>query len=45
VKLRFPSAKLLWLRAQTAPQNLARAPLAPIYLREPHITTPRTPQK
>jgi tRNA threonylcarbamoyladenosine biosynthesis protein TsaB len=45
VKLRFPSAKLLWLRAQTAPQNLARAPLAPIYLREPHITTPRTRQK
>jgi tRNA threonylcarbamoyl adenosine modification protein YeaZ len=45
VKLRFPSAKLLWLRAQTAPQNLARAPLAPIYLREPHITTSRTRQK
>ena len=45
VKLRFPSAKLLWLRAQTAPQNLARAPLAPLYLREPHITTPRSGQK
>ena len=44
VKLRFPSAKLLCLRAQTSPQNLARAPLAPIYLREPHITTPRTTQ-
>jgi tRNA threonylcarbamoyladenosine biosynthesis protein TsaB len=42
VKLRFPSAKLLWLRAQTFPQNLARAPLAPIYLREPHITPPRS---
>src|SRR5205807_9218499 len=27
VKRRFPSAKLLCLRAQTAPQNLARAPL------------------
>jgi tRNA threonylcarbamoyladenosine biosynthesis protein TsaB len=45
VKLRFPSAKLLCLRAQAAPQNLARAPLAPIYLREPHITTPRSEQK
>jgi hypothetical protein len=45
VELRFPSAKLLCLRAQTSPQNLARAPLAPIYLREPHITTPRTAQK
>jgi tRNA threonylcarbamoyladenosine biosynthesis protein TsaB len=45
VKLRFPSAKLLCLRAQTAPQNLARAPLAPIYLREPHITTARSAQK
>src|SRR2546430_11495724 len=45
VELRFPSAKLLCLRAQIFPQNLARAPLAPIYLREPHITTPRTAQK
>jgi len=45
VKRRFPSAKLLCLRAQTAPQNLARAPLAPLYLREPHITTPRSAQK
>jgi len=45
VKLRFPLAKLLCLRAQTLPQNLARAPLAPIYLREPHITTPRAGQK
>jgi len=45
VKLRFPSAKLLCLRAQAAPQNLARAPLAPIYLREPHVTTPRSAQK
>ena len=44
VEMRFPSAKLLCLRAQTFPQNLARAPLAPIYLREPHITTPRTAQ-
>jgi len=45
VERRFPSAKLLCLRAQTFPQNLARAPLAPIYLREPHITTPRSVQK
>jgi tRNA threonylcarbamoyladenosine biosynthesis protein TsaB len=45
VKLRFPSAKLLCLRAWTSPQNLARAPLAPLYLREPHITTPRSGQK
>jgi tRNA threonylcarbamoyladenosine biosynthesis protein TsaB len=44
-KRRFPSAKLLCLRALTFPQNLARAPLAPIYLREPHITTPRSAQK
>jgi len=42
VQLRFPSARLLCLRAQRFPQNLARAPLAPIYLRPPHITTPRT---
>ena len=40
-QLRFPSAKLLCLRAQTFPQALARAPLAPIYLREPHITSAR----
>ena len=45
VKLRFPSAKLLCLRAQTFPQNVARASLAPIYLREPHITTSRSGQK
>jgi len=45
VKRRFPSAKLLCLRARTFPQTLARAPLLPIYLREPHITTPRSGQK
>src|SRR5438132_11924747 len=44
VTLRFPSAKLLSLRAQIVPQNVTRAPPAPIYLREPHITTPRTAQ-
>jgi tRNA threonylcarbamoyladenosine biosynthesis protein TsaB len=41
-QLRFPSAGLLCLRTQRFPQNLARAPLAPIYLREPHITTPQS---
>lgn len=41
VERRFPSANLLCWRARTLPQNLTRAPLAPIYLREPHITTPR----
>jgi tRNA threonylcarbamoyladenosine biosynthesis protein TsaB len=45
VKPRFPSAKLLCLRAQTFPQNVARTPLAPIYLREPHITMPRSVEK
>jgi tRNA threonylcarbamoyladenosine biosynthesis protein TsaB len=44
VQLRFPSARLLCLRAQKFPQNLARAPLAPIYLREPHVTTPQPVQ-
>ena len=44
LQLRFPLARLLCLRAQRFPQNLARAPLAPIYLREPHITTPRPAQ-
>jgi len=44
VQLRFPSARLLCLRAQKFPQNLARAPLAPIYLREPHITNPQPAQ-
>ena len=44
VQLRFPSARLLCFRAQRFPQNLTRAPLAPIYLREPHITTPQPAQ-
>jgi len=44
VQLRFPSARLLCLRGQRFPQNLARSPLSPIYLREPHITTPRPTQ-
>jgi|SRR5437016_1049487 len=37
-KPRFPSAALLCRRAREFPQNLARPPLSPIYLREPHIT-------
>ena len=41
VQLRFPLARLLCLRAQRFPQNLARAPLAPIYRREPHVTIPQ----
>jgi tRNA threonylcarbamoyladenosine biosynthesis protein TsaB len=45
VTLRFPSAQLLCARAQSFPENVTRAPLAPIYLREPHITTPRTAKK
>ena len=44
VQLRFPSAGLLCLRGQRFPQNLTRGPLAPIYLREPHITAPRPAQ-
>jgi tRNA threonylcarbamoyladenosine biosynthesis protein TsaB len=42
IELRFPSARLLCSWARTFPENLARAPLVPIYLREPHITAPRT---
>jgi tRNA threonylcarbamoyl adenosine modification protein YeaZ len=41
-KLRFPSAALLCQRTWEFPQNLGRAPLSPIYLREPHITVART---
>jgi tRNA threonylcarbamoyladenosine biosynthesis protein TsaB len=40
-KLRFPSAALLCQRAWEFPRNLVRAPLSPIYLREPHITVAR----
>src|SRR5437588_731047 len=40
-KLRFPSAALLCRRAWEFPRNLGRAPLSPIYLREPHITVAR----
>lgn len=40
-KLEFPSAELLSRLAKRS-ENLVRAPLTPIYLRAPHITTPRT---
>jgi tRNA threonylcarbamoyladenosine biosynthesis protein TsaB len=40
-RLRFPSAALLCQRAREFPRNLMRAPLSPIYLREPHITVRR----
>ncbi len=40
-KLCFPSAKRLCQLAEKFPRNLIRAPLTPIYLREPHITQPR----
>jgi len=39
-KLKFPSAGLLSRLAKKS-ENLVRAPLTPIYLRAPHITTPR----
>ncbi len=38
VELRFPRATRLLEIARVRPQNLVRAPLTPIYLREPHIT-------
>jgi tRNA threonylcarbamoyl adenosine modification protein YeaZ len=41
VKVRFPSAELLCQQASRFPQNLIPAPLSPIYLREPHITSSR----
>jgi tRNA threonylcarbamoyladenosine biosynthesis protein TsaB len=44
-ELRFPSAESLASAAQRFPQNLARVPLTPIYLREPHITSPQAARK
>ena len=37
----YPSAKVLARLAQNSHQNFAQLPLEPIYLREPHITTPK----
>lgn len=38
IAVRFPEVNLLLESARAHPQNLVRVPLAPIYLREPHIT-------
>jgi tRNA threonylcarbamoyladenosine biosynthesis protein TsaB len=40
VQLRYPSAELLARLAQEGGHSFASPPLEPIYLREPHITTP-----
>jgi tRNA threonylcarbamoyl adenosine modification protein YeaZ len=43
VELRYPSAELLAELAQDAGHGFAAPPLEPMYLREPHITTPTPP--
>ena len=40
-ELRHPSAKLLARLASDSKRNFAQPPLEPMYLREPHITTPK----
>ena len=40
-ELRHPSAKLLARLASDSKRNFAEPPLEPMYLREPHITTPK----
>lgn len=40
LEMRHPSAELLTRLAQSARHGFASPPLEPIYLREPHITTP-----
>jgi tRNA threonylcarbamoyladenosine biosynthesis protein TsaB len=40
VQLRYPSAELLARLAQEGGHSFASPPLEPLYLREPHITTP-----
>jgi tRNA threonylcarbamoyladenosine biosynthesis protein TsaB len=42
VEVRFPSALLLTRLAQEAQHSFSLPPLEPIYLREPHITMPKT---
>ena len=42
VELRYPSAELLARLAQEARRSFASPPLEPMYLREPHITAPRS---
>src|SRR2546430_13208506 len=40
-ELRYPSAKVLARLATDLNRSFAQAPLEPMYLREPHITTPK----
>src|SRR6266536_3739032 len=40
-ELNYPSAKLLARLATDSKRSFAQPPLEPIYLREPHITTPK----
>ena len=42
VKVRFPSALVLARLAQEAQHSFSLPPLEPMYLREPHITMPKT---
>jgi tRNA threonylcarbamoyladenosine biosynthesis protein TsaB len=42
VVIRYPSAKILAGLAQDSHRSFAQPPLEPIYLREPHITMPKT---
>ena len=41
-QLRYPAAKLLARLVTDAKRNLVQPPLEPMYLREPHITIPKT---
>ena len=42
IELRYPSALVLAGLARRASHNFSLPPLEPIYLREPHITVPKT---
>ena len=41
VSVRYPSAQILARLAQDANRTFVLPPLEPMYLREPHITTPK----
>jgi tRNA threonylcarbamoyladenosine biosynthesis protein TsaB len=41
VEIRYPSARMLARLAQDTKRSLVMPPLEPMYLREPHITTPK----
>jgi hypothetical protein len=41
VRIRYPSAQILARLAQHANTTFVLPPLEPMYLREPHITTPK----